>query len=112
LLAAAAFAASSRTVWFQSPSGNIECQVSPVAALCQTWQPPARVRLRFTGRVAIWHGQRWLGNNPEDDFVLGYGRSVLVGPFRCTSSRYNGMKCILRRTGGFVIARQGVKRVG
>ena len=114
-----AFAAAAGTVWFHSPSGNIECEVSPggphraARAYCQTARPSASVSLRPSGRLRICHGQGCIGNGPENASMLGYGHSMLVGPFRCTSSRQQGMKCIVRKTGkGFAIARQGITRIG
>jgi hypothetical protein len=112
-----ASAASTGTRWFHSPSFNIECEVSPGGkrgkyAYCQTAKPPASVTLRTSGHLKICHGGRCIGNGPEDSFKLGYGRSVTVGPFRCTSFRTRGMRCIVRQTGtGFFIAKQGVTRI-
>jgi hypothetical protein len=114
-----AFGATSGTVWFHSPSGNIECEVSPggphraARAYCQTAHPSASVSLRPSGKLRICHGQGCIGNGPENASTLAYGHSMLVGPFRCTSSRQQGMKCIVRQTGkGFVIAQQGITRIG
>jgi hypothetical protein len=43
-------------------------------------------------------------------FTLSYGRSVTVGPFRCSSLK-TGMRCVVRKTDrGFLIARSGIKR--
>jgi hypothetical protein len=51
-----------------------------------------------------------LGNEPNDAFTLRYGRSVRLGPFRCTSLRV-GMRCVFVRTGhGFLISRESLKR--
>jgi hypothetical protein len=51
------------------------------------------------------------GNEPENAFTLAYGRSIRVGPFRCTS-RTDGMRCVVIRTGrGFLINRAGVTRL-
>jgi Family of unknown function (DUF6636) len=45
-----------------------------------------------------------------DAFTLGYGKSVRLGPFRCTSRRI-GMRCVVMRSGhGFVISRARLKR--
>jgi hypothetical protein len=106
------------TMWFHSPSGNISCEVSPGGtrgrhAYCQTVHPPASALLRANSSVHTCHGQRCLGNGPENAFTLRYGRSVLVGPFHCTSSRDNGMRCVGRQTGrGFVIGLQGITTLG
>lgn len=111
-------AAPAATVWFHSPSGNIGCQVSPggvrgKTAYCQTVHPAESVTLHADGRLSICRGGRCLGNGPENQFMLGYGRHVLVGPFRCASSRTQGIACVVRQTGrGFAIARQGITRIG
>jgi hypothetical protein len=113
-----AHGASAVTKWFHSPSGNISCEVSPGGtrgrhAYCQTVHPAASALLRVNGSVHTCHGGRCLGNGPENAFTLRYGRLVLVGPFRCTSSRESGMRCIVRKTGrGFVIGRQGITTLG
>jgi hypothetical protein len=50
-------------------------------------------------------GTRCLGNGPENAFTLRYGRSVTVGPFRCTSQT-SGMRCVTTSSGhGFLISR-------
>jgi hypothetical protein len=70
------------------------------------------VRLRTSGKLKICNGGQCIGNGPEDSFKLGYGRSVLVGPFRCTSFRTRGIRCVVRQTGaGFYIAKQGITRI-
>jgi hypothetical protein len=103
---------------FHSPSGNIQCEVGwkragvGTYAYCQTFRPPRSVSLRRTGTFTSCRGTGCLGDGPEDAFTLGYGRSVRVGGFRCTS-RTNGITCIVRASGrGFRIARQGLVRIG
>jgi hypothetical protein len=119
LQVSSASGAASGTVWFHSPSGNIECEVSPggphraARAYCQTARPSAGVSLRPNGKLRVCHGQGCIGNGPENASTLAYGHSMLVGPFRCTSSRLQGIKCIVRQTGkGFAIAQQGITRIG
>jgi hypothetical protein len=101
--------------WFHSPSGNIQCEVSAhdergTYAYCQSFEPARSVMLRRGGGMKVCRGEACLGNGPENAFTLGYGRSVRVGPFRCTSLE-RGMRCKIVRTGrGFLISRQALKR--
>jgi hypothetical protein len=61
--------------------------------------------------MTIKRGLPCLGNEPENAFTLRYGRSIRVGPFRCTS-RTDGIRCVVIRTGrGFLINRAGVTRL-
>jgi uncharacterized protein DUF6636 len=94
--------------WFHSPSGNIQCEVG-VTAYCQTFRPLQTVTLRANGRSVVCTRRACpVGNGPENATTLAYGRSIRVGPFRCTSLQ-SGMRCVVVRTGrGFTIARQGV----
>jgi hypothetical protein len=102
--------------WFHSPSGNIECEVAArdsrgTYAYCQTFRPLQTATLRRNGHTtACTRGACPVGNGPENARTLAYGRSIVVGPFRCSSSRL-GVRCVLRASGhGFAIARAGVKR--
>ena len=100
--------------WFHSPSGNIECEVGVsrpglgTYAFCASRRPVRCAKLKPSGRVLVY--QNCLGNGPENAFTLRYGRSVRVGPFRCTSRRI-GMECLVVRNGhGFLISRERLKR--
>jgi hypothetical protein len=78
---------------------------------CQTGMPPRSVELRVNGRLKRCTGVRCLGNGPTNATTLQYGRSLVVGPFRCTSLT-TGMRCVVRRTGhGFLLNRAGVARI-
>jgi hypothetical protein len=104
-------AAGATVRWFHSPSGNIECEVRATYAFCQTWKPPRSVELRPGKPLKRCSGARCLGNGPDNATTLRYGRSVVVGPFRCTSLT-TGMRCVVRRTGhGFLLSRAGVARI-
>jgi len=110
-LAFAPVAAGATVRWFHSPSGNIECEVRSTYAFCQTWKPARSVELRAGARLERCSGVRCLGNGPSNATTLGYGRSVVVGPFRCTSLT-TGMRCLVRSTGhGFLLSRAGVARI-
>ena len=105
--------AAAKVRWFHSPSGNIQCEVAAhdqrgTYAYCQTFEPTASVKLDKAGHSKICRGGNCVGNGPENAFTLGYGHSVTVGPFRCTS-RTSGMTCRVVATGhGFRIARRGI----
>jgi hypothetical protein len=108
--------ASATVRWFHSPSENIECQVAAADprgtnVYCQTGTPALHVVLHANGRLDRCNGVQCLGNGPVTATTLAYGRSVVVGPFRCTSLRI-GMRCVVRSTGhGFLLSRAGVKRL-
>jgi hypothetical protein len=103
-------AALTGTHWFHSPSGNIQCEVASTYTYCQTFKPLQTAELRRTGHTAVCsHRICPVGNGPENATTLGYGRSIDVGPFRCTSAT-SGIRCLVVATGhGFMIARAGVK---
>ena len=76
---------------------------------------PHMATMDVSGRLKVCRASagstRCLGNVGEGAFVLGYGKSVTVGRFRCFSLR-TGMKCIVISSGrGFLINRSGVSRV-
>jgi hypothetical protein len=109
-------AAAAAFTSFHSPSRNIECEVSAndprgTYAYCQTFAPLRSVKLVASGTYKVCNGVRCVGNGPLDALTLGYGRSLSVGPFRCTSLR-TGMRCVVTQTGhGFVLSRAGAARV-
>ncbi len=98
--------------FFLSPSHNISCEIDvgqvgiPDQAYCQTMQPPASATLSVSGKARRCHGTGCIGNPPEHDPTLAYGRSVSLGPFRCTS-RSSGVTCA-DRGGRFTISRSGI----
>lgn len=110
------FAASSPVRVFRSPSGNIQCQVDfhysgSTQASCQTLAPARSVTLQPSGRTRICSGHDCIGNASEDFVTLVYGRSVSLGPFRCSSSQ-RGIRCVVLPSGrGFLISRQRLKRL-
>jgi hypothetical protein len=114
-IAGPAGAAAPRDVFFRSPSGNIGCEVNarrpgvPARAYCQTRVPQRSVTLDGAGRLSV---ARAIGDAGDQRIVtLAYGRSLVVGPFRCTST-VAGMRCLHRADGrGFVISRAGVRRL-
>ena len=96
--------------WFYSPSRNISCQVSSggedgAYAHCQSLQKPRSVTLSEQGTLKVCNGTQCLGDGPDDAFELGYGNSVKVGNFRCTSKQ-TGMRCSVSPSGnGFELSR-------
>jgi hypothetical protein len=78
---------------------------------CQTGKPARNVVLHANGRLNLCNGVQCLGNGPVTATMLAYGRSVVVGPFQCTSLR-TGMRCVVQSTGhGFLLSGAGVKRI-
>jgi hypothetical protein len=112
---ASASSSAARARWFHSPSKNISCELGvsrPLLgtyAFCATLHPPRCVTLKANGQTRAPQNCL-LGNEPENTFTLRYGRSVRLGPFRCTSRRA-GMRCVIVRSGhGFLISRERLKR--
>jgi len=74
---------------------------------CQTSKPQRSVTLYASGLIRKQH---YIGNAGEETGTLGYGRSVTVGVFRC-SSQVAGVRCTVSRSGrGFMISRAGITR--
>ena len=115
VLATCVGAAVASVRWFYSPSKNLSCEVSSggargAYAFCQSVQRPRTVELRRNGRSKVCRGVKCLTNGPENAKELRYGRSIRVGPFRCTSKR-SGMRCVVVESGhGFKLSREAVKR--
>jgi hypothetical protein len=115
LAASGSAAAEPQTVrWFHSPSGNIQCEVASgdprgTYAYCQTFTPLQTAKLRRNGHTAVCSRRSCpVGNGPEGAPALGYGRSLRVGVFRCSSAR-SGVRCVVVASGrGFAIARAGI----
>jgi hypothetical protein len=107
--------ASPHSRFFLSPSHNISCEVDvgvagiPEQAYCQSMSPPASATLTARGKLKTCRGANCIGNPPEHDPTLAYGRSFVSGPFRCTS-RASGVTC-RAGTRGFTISRAGVTAV-
>ena len=109
------------TIYFFSPSRNINCQMGDdgkraYGVYCQSNNPPGSVGMGVDGRLRICHGRGCVGNPGEGDVppatMLGYGRHVTVGRFRCLSQR-SGVTCTVIQSGrGFLISRAGIRVVG
>ena len=107
---------------FYSPSSNVFCAMRDDSRLriveCQSDVPPQKVKLYPSGRVTVCRNPTNLenrcnlGDPGEFTPVLPYGRQATVGRFRCLSLE-TGMRCTVIETGkGFVINRDGTRRVG
>jgi hypothetical protein len=123
----------SSLVHFQSPSGNINCigggasqgqpafvqclvrkqswpRLRPKPASCDLDWDPATISL-VRGRATVGSCRGDIGplcvNTSDRCSTLGYGRSVNMGPIRCTSATA-GVTCRSRtgRRPGFLIARE------
>src|SRR5262245_61716466 len=117
LTLAVASPALAKVKWFHSPSGNISCEVSSggggygANAFCQSIQKPRSVTLSKQGTLEVCHGTKCLGDGPETAFELGYGKSVEVGNFKCTSKK-TGMRCSGSPSGrGFERSRDALDRL-
>jgi hypothetical protein len=65
--------------------------------------------MNASGKLTICHG--CMGNEPEDTQMLAVGRSIELGPFRCTSLRA-GVRCVVTKLGhGFTLSTRGVTRI-
>ena len=133
LTAVVGLAIASSLVHFQTPSGNINCigggafQGSPAFVEClvrkATWlnkpRRPASCDLDWDPQTISLSGRKVsLGscrgdigplcvNTSDKCSTLGYGRSVDIGPIRCTSAT-TGVTCRYRTAprAGFWIARE------
>ena len=63
------------------------------------------------GTLKVCHGTKCLGDGGEDAFELGYGKSVKVGNFKCTS-QIAAMRCSVSPSGhGFELSRDALDRL-
>lgn len=116
---------SSHVQFFRSPTGNIHCQVEfqraapaaagggflPDSAYCMSVNPLQHVILRSDGSLAgiCTNEARCGSNGPQDEGVLNYGQSAVLGPFTCTSQE-SGMTCTANGR-GFKISSSGIAPV-
>jgi hypothetical protein len=96
---------------FQSPSGNITCEINYersglTEAYCQTGSPARSVTMTANGSYKTCTGDQCLGNAGEGTPTLAYGKATGVGPFRCESATA-GITCTANGK-GFRIANSGV----
>src|SRR5215475_6274218 len=89
---------------FNWPGRRISCSITQgkslgTTALCIMFHPPQTATLYPDGHVAACYGTKGSAaclSNPDAGPLptLAYGRSVFLGPFRCTSLR-KGMRCVV-----------------
>lgn len=125
LLAAAAFAVSVSAAdasSFLTPSGNIGCYVLKDSARCdvkaRSWRAPAKPRacdLEWGDAIGVGPQSRKAsfvchGDTARDPRArrLAYGRTIKVGPMRCTS-RTDGVRCANALGHGFFVSRQSYR---
>ena len=103
---------------FNWPGRQISCSMTRgkslgTTAFCIMFHPPQNATLYPDGHVVACYGTRGSAaclSNPDAGSLpmLAYGRSVVLGPFRCTSLR-KGMRCVVVRSRhGFLINRSGI----
>jgi len=110
--------------WFFTPGANgASCELDfgrpgiPNQAWCVVGPPQVKenkavgVGLSPAGKLHACRGVSCLGNAPEHTPTLAYGKSVSLGPFRCTSLK-TGVRCVVARSGhGFLLGAHGYTRV-
>jgi hypothetical protein len=110
VLALTPASASARTIFIQSPSHNIACQLdSHFGALCTVLSLRRQASVSQHGKVRVFDQN----SNPPSGGVrtLKYGHSLRVGKVRCTSKR-TGMRCVHLPTGhGYIASRAGFKKL-
>jgi hypothetical protein len=84
-------AASSRE--FQTPSGDVTCEMDQTRVYCQTASAARSVTMDATGKYTTCSGQQCLANAGEGTPTLDYGDAVNEGPFRCMSA-VAGLICV------------------
>jgi hypothetical protein len=108
---------------FYSPSGGIQCGMGDdgkstsgqsASVECWTLRSSQKATLYPGGRLIICRGSeaRCKLANIGEAPTLSYGTQTTVGRFRCQSLQ-TGMRCTVIQSGkGFLINRDGVRRVG
>lgn len=107
---------------FESPSGNVGCQISPTGVRCdidqRDWSPPPRpadCRLDYGQGISLSAGKPahlvCAGDTARTGSgePLAYGSAITAGPIRCDSAE-SGITC--RDTGsghGFAISREAYR---
>jgi hypothetical protein len=112
--AADGFLSPDGTTWCQGTGSEVGCVSAPEG---DDEGPGHGAVLRSGGKLVLCQpasagtGWKCFQNFDSSAPVLGYGRSVKIGAFRCTSSR-QGIACVLRSSGkGFRISGDSVAAV-
>jgi hypothetical protein len=123
--AAATTPAGIRRVSFYSPSRNLSSVMldgSRTSSFrnsvhCQSVDLPHAVSMALDGQLKICHGLTacvypYPGVSDIPKMVLGYGKQITVGRFRCSSASA-GITCVvIKSRKGFLINSAGITRVG
>lgn len=121
LALAATPAVADDLLFFQSPTGNIHCLIATgdyaearcdLIELMQTYrQPPAGCDLDWGSAFSVGLSSRkgvlaCVGDTAvmADSVILGYGRTISLGGFDCTSET-SGMTCTNPAGHGFTLSR-------
>jgi len=123
LAATASGSGTSQRFFFTSGPNGARCEIDvgapglPNSTWCVVGPPQlpfakaVGVSLSASGHLRVCHGGGCVGNAPTGTPTLRYGRSLSLGPFRCTALR-TGVRCIVTARGhGFVLGAHGVTRV-
>lgn len=92
---------------FDSPSGNIECQLGLAGVLCEN--DSQSVTMGTSGSYQVCKGDMCLSNGPTDTPTLAYGTETGVGPYLCQSAT-TGITCTAGGK-GFQISTSGITSV-
>lgn len=105
---------SSHVQFFGTPSGNIHCEINfqraqiRDGAYCMSIEPLQNASIRSDGSFErVCTNDPVCGSNPpQDEPVLPYGQSAVLGPFTCLSEA-SGVTCTANGS-GFAISPKGV----
>ena len=107
-------------VGFQSPSGNIRCDIFKQGVRCDTfqksWSPtpkPNSCEFDWGGSIGLGHRGKahflCVSDATEQGPALAYGHAIQVHGFRCTSLT-SGVRCVSKRSGkGFKVSRESYR---
>jgi hypothetical protein len=120
VLASAALSVAAPSPGFRMPSGNVGCVAGPGAMRCDILsglrpEPRGRCELDWTGLTLSPTGRAQPACAGDTVFnprfpVLAYGRTWTRAGFVCISRR-TGLECRNRQRHGFVLAREGWRRL-
>jgi hypothetical protein len=68
--------------------------------------------LTASGAVHVCRGVACAANGPEHEPTLAVGRSLALGPFRCSTLGGGAVRCVVAKAGtGFVLRASGAQRL-
>jgi hypothetical protein len=99
---------------FFSPLGNMTCEVDNYPglrqALCGRHQPISSVTLSPSGAITRCSGLPCGGDAAENTPTLHFGKTDVLGPFRCLSST-SGVLCTVKKGSGFLLSKSRTERI-